>query len=152
MKKTSIILISLLCFLCISFSLSSQTHAAEGDKGIKVHVTTKIPWANCEPTKAKEASTAPIDSKYWYDCYVKPGFSGATGILKALIQYATFLVGLIWVGFIVFEGIMYSTAGISEEAASEAKKRLTNVITWLIVLLMSGYILYIIAPWVYKLG
>lgn len=70
-------------------------------------------------------------------------------IIGEMIKYATFLAGLAGVLFIVVNGILYSMSGMDAGMKEEAKKRITKTLLGLIVLLLSGFILNAIAPWIY---
>lgn len=145
MKK----ILSLLVFSLTIFSfwfVINNTYAAEW---IKVKVTEKIPWANCgEPLYEDTTDKSRIT---WYECTIEKWFSSITAMLWKMIQYATFIASLGWVLFIVINGIMYSMWGIDSGWKDEAKKRIVKTLVGLILLLLSGLILYLIAPWVYQL-
>lgn len=68
-------------------------------------------------------------------------------MLGTTIQYATFLIGLIGVLFIVINGMMYSIGG---DDKSGAKDRIMKSVFGLILLLLSWVILNAIAPWIYQ--
>lgn len=127
--------IILLCIILFSIFWSNHIYAATGDvTNIKVQVSEKIPWADCTGGNGK------------YTCNVKPWFSSVQSMIGWIIKWITAIAALSWVLFIVINGILLSTG--SEPA--EVKKRIIKWITGLILLLLSGVILNMIAPWVYK--
>lgn len=116
---------------------SPQNETSWWDGKIKVKVPEKVPGANCGE---KDAET------WLYECSIKPGFKSVQGIIGNIIKWFTAIAALSWVLFIVINGIMLSTGSES----GEVKKRIIGGIIWLILVLLSGVILNIIAPWVYK--
>ena len=129
MKK---ILISLLLALSL-FMISGDIFAATID------VTESIPGANC--------------SKTWdgiYTCNPGRGFDGVLWVVGAIIKYFTYIASLAAVLFIVINGILYSMAWINDSLKTGAKERIMKTLVWLVILLLSGVILNMIAPWVYK--
>ncbi len=121
-------------------ALESEKQAASnsnsGSTAIKVKITEKIPGGNCGE-KNKDGL---------YECEIKPGFKSIQEIMWNIIKWLTALAALAWVLFIVVNGIMLSTGSDS----GEVKKRIVKGIIWLILVLLSGLILNMIAPWVYR--
>lgn len=139
MKKIFISLI--LGLSLVWFGIVSTPHvAAEGVSHVSIEVTEKVPGANCS-----EKSTG------IYECNLGTGFGAVMNIIGNMIKYATFLAGLAGVLFIVVNGILYSMSGMDAGMKEEAKKRITKTLLGLIVLLLSGFILNAIAPWIYVL-
>lgn len=106
---------------------------------ITVKVTEKIPGWDCSL----------IESGTWawlYECKIEPWFKSVQGIIGNIIKWVTAIAALAWVLFIVINGIMLSTGS----ETGEVKKRIVNGIIGLILVLLSGVILNMIAPWVYK--
>lgn len=123
------------------------TYANTGDTdGVKVIVTEKIPGAWCEDGEDTNNDGTPDT----YECTVEKWFWSVISMLWAIIKYFTFLAGLWGVLYLVINGIMYSMWGIDQSMKDEAKKRIVGTIVWLILLFLSGVILNIIAPWIYK--
>ena len=94
--------------------------------------------------------SALTDDCVWNTCYV---WSWTTAIMKLLwwiVKYATFIVWLAAVLFIVINWIMYSMWGMDQSMKEESKKRIVKTLIWIIILLMSWTILNLIAPWIYK--
>ena len=144
MKK---IIITTILLLWILMSLWIQSTFAEWKKEInKVEVTAKIPWADCSPVDGTW--------KDWgatiYECSVERWFGSVMSIMGNMLKYFTFIAWLFSVLWIVAWWIMYSMWWASEQLKTNAKTFITNSLLWLIVLLLSGLILYTIAPWVYK--
>jgi len=83
-------------------------------------------------------------------CTITDWSSAIKNILWWIIKYATFLVWLIAVLFIVVNWIMYSMWGMDQSMKEESKKRIVKTLIWIIVLLMSWTILNLIAPWIYR--
>jgi uncharacterized membrane protein YsdA (DUF1294 family) len=67
-----------------------------------------------------------------------------------MIKYATMIAALAWVLFIVINWIAISASGVDSSAKEAAKWRITKTIIWLILLLLSGTLLNLIAPWIYQ--
>lgn len=134
----------ILIYILLSFSLlhlisivgDGVVHATSS---ITVEVTEKVPWAGC---------TWPTD--WVYKCNLGTGFGSVMAMLGKMIKYFTFIASLAGVLFIVINGILYSMSGMDAGMKDEAKKRITKTLLGLIVLLLSGLILNMIAPWVYK--
>lgn len=105
---------------------------------IKVVVTEKIPWLECT---ASGSTTS---------CDVWVGFAWVLTIMWWIIKYFTFLAALWGVLFIVINGLKYSMSWLDQGLKDEAKKNIVWTLIGLILLLLSWFILNIIAPWVYK--
>lgn len=149
MKKT---ILKILLILALTFSFSNLTFAEEEVKNTVI-TTEKVPWASCVPEMSWNTSWAwPQQPKPTgkYECTVWRNFSSVMMFFWDFIKYATFLVWLAWVLFIVINWILYSMWGADDSLKTEAKKKITKTIVWLIVLLLSWIILNLIAPWVYK--
>lgn len=116
---------------------SGKGETSNWQSAIKVKVPEKVPGANCGE---KDAET------WLYECSIKPGFKSVQGIIGNIIKWFTAIAALSWVLFIVVNGIMLSTGS----ETGEIKKRIIGGIIWLILVLLSGVILNMIAPWVYK--
>lgn len=82
----------------------------------------------------------------YYDCPVEKWFGSVQTMLWNIIKYATFLIGLVWVLFIVINGIMYS---IGWDDKAGAKDRIMKSVFGLMLLLLSWVLLNAIAPWIY---
>lgn len=140
MKK---ILITLFVILISGISFIWTLNIVNADSGITVTVTEKIPGAGCKPEK-------PEPWYNWtYECTIEPWFGTVTKMMGSMVKYATFLAGLIWVLFIVYNGIMYSMGWIEQSLKDNAKKRIVQTLIWLVVLLLSWVILNLVAPWIY---
>ena len=113
-----------------------------------VIVTEKIPGADCVCEDGEWNCDGVSNPRY--TCKIGKGFSAVTNIMWAIIKYFTFLAWLFGVLFIVVNGIMYSAGGMDQSVKDEAKKRIIGTLVGLILLFMSGLILNILAPWIYK--
>ncbi len=145
MKKIALIFLILFSFTNISF--------AEGDSKwpVEVRVLEKVPWANCSK---EEGSWEPDENwtmkpTVWV-CEVGRWTWQVVSMLWDIIKYFTFIAGLLWILFIVYSGILYSMWWADEALKTTAKERIVKTIIGLIILLMSWYILQLLAPWVYK--
>lgn len=107
------------------------------DWWVKVEVTEKIPWANCVP-KGK-----------LYECSVQKGFWTVVTMLWDIIEYFTYVAWLGSVLWLIINWIIYSMSWLSDSKAA-AKKRITDNLLWIVLLLLSWPILFIIAPWIFK--
>lgn len=126
------IAIKTLSFLGIWFFFVHQVFA------IEVKVTEAVPWANCSWSNGD------------YTCYVPSWFDAVLWIFWAMIKYFTFIALLGSVLFIVINGIMYSMAWMDDGLKASAKERIKKTLIGLVLLLMSGWILNTLAPWVYR--
>jgi hypothetical protein len=86
----------------------------------------------------------------WKSCTVTSWSDAISWILWWIIKYTTFIVWLLAVLFIVINWIMYSMWGMDQSMKEESKKRIIKTLIWIIILLMSGTILNILAPWIYR--
>ena len=142
-----IIIKLLLVLSIISFSWINYISSTYAEWGwIKVIVTEKIPWANCNESwwKAKEWETQ------MYECTVKKWFKSVIIMMWKVIKYFTYIASLWGVLFIIVNGIMYSMWWAEPSLKDEAKKRIVWTLVWLVLLFLSWVILNMIAPWIYK--
>lgn len=148
MKKIIISFILSVTLLWTTYWEDEWASSSKPKASTTVIVSEKVPGANCTllseqwPLKPWEADN--------YQCEIWRGFSAVTSIMWAIIKYFTFLAWLFWVLFIVVNGIMYSAGGMDQSVKDEAKKRIIGTLVGLILLFMSGLILNILAPWIYK--
>ena len=121
-------------FTALYFFYITQVNAVE------VKVTERVPWANCWGSDWDGVITCNIPTWFW----------AIQNVFWEMIKYFTF-IALLWaVLFIVINGIMYSMAGINDSLKSTAKDRIVKTLIWLVLLLLSGWILNTLAPWVYS--
>jgi len=142
----------LFILLFITLSFFNPTYATEENDTIMVEVTEPIPWLNCVGKTDWENNTG--DCSVGTDnciikCPVKKWVASFTDILGTIIRYITFLVGLAGVLYIIINGILYSMGWVEQGMKDEAKKRIVQGIIGIVLLLLSGFILNLIAPWVY---
>jgi hypothetical protein len=71
-------------------------------------------------------------------------------MLWNILQYFTYIAALVWVLFIVYNGILYSMWGLDESFKTEAKKRIIWTLLGLVLLFLAWPLLQLIAPWIYK--
>ncbi len=132
-KKILIWIITLALFFWIWFQ---NSFAAEWSSSVKVKTTVDftnvIPW--CDGS--------------W--CTITSWTQWVLNIMWWMIKYATFIIGLLAVLFIVINWILYSMSWVDQSAKDTAKKRIMKTLIWIIILLMSWTILNILAPWIYK--
>lgn len=92
------------------------------------------------------------DIGYRYSCsevqviFSKGGLNMISGYIGMLYQWAAGLVGLIAVTVIIISGLQLSLSGGDSSAIESAKKRIVQSIAGIIVLFLSGVILYSINP------
>ncbi len=146
MKKIILAILILFSFTNITF--------AEGDEEssyVIVRVTEKVPWVSCplQEDAWKERADWTIVPMI-YECSVPRWVYWVTVMLWNIIKYATFITGLLWVMFLVYSWVMYSMWWANDGFKTAAKERIWKTVWWLILLLLSWYILQFVAPWVYK--
>ncbi|MCH2188981.1 hypothetical protein MK079_04100 [Candidatus Gracilibacteria bacterium] len=145
--------------LCVALLLSSFVVLADtfaetpSNKGTIVTVTEKIPGLGKDACKEVKETVGKGEDAYeriTYECTIESGFGSVQKMMGGIIKYFTFLAGLFAVLFIIINGIMYSMSGLDSGMKDEAKKRIIATLLGLVVLLLSGVILNIVAPWVYR--
>lgn len=109
---------------------------------IKVIVTEDLTFLSTE------VCTKLAENKY--ECNVWVWMQWVLVLMWKLIKYFTFLAALGWVLFIVINGIQYSMWWVDQKFKSQSKENIVKTLIWLILLLLSWFILNVIAPWVYK--
>ncbi|MDP2090919.1 MAG: hypothetical protein Q8K30_04980 [Candidatus Gracilibacteria bacterium] len=137
-----LILIGIIGLINVNFIYNTY---AEEESGIVIVVTEKVPGANCTP-KDKDKDGVILN----YKCNVAKGFGSVTIMLGNIIKYFTYLAALAGVLYIIINGIMYSMGGIDQGMKDEAKKRISGTLIGLLLLFISGVVLNLIAPWIYK--
>lgn len=151
MKKIILLIVTIF----FSLSIYSSTVFAEDEWWewtTSVITSQKVPWANCTLLSDKNPERDAnwnLPSATW-KCEVWKWADTVIGVLWNIIKYFTYLAWLVWVLFIVYNGILYSMWWADQSLKEESKKRIIWTIIWLIVLFLSGPILQIIAPWIYK--
>jgi hypothetical protein len=149
MKK--ILSIFIICIWLFATFWISTTYAKDENKVIKVTTSEKVPWANCKCVAEEKDSNGNCTwNVHKYECDVATGFWGFLWFMKGALKYITFITGLVGVLYIVVNGILYSMWGIDPSMMDTAKKRIIWTLLGLILLLLSGPLLNLIAPWVYK--
>ncbi|MDD3145196.1 MAG: hypothetical protein PHV23_03725 [Candidatus Gracilibacteria bacterium] len=146
MRKIFIIL-----FLISSFLFQiDNSFAASGDS-VKVRVTEKIPGVTCKEVTDKNGDIIKAEdgAPALYDCEVEKGATQIVKMLGNIIKYFTYIASLVGVLFIVYNGILYSMGGADPSLKDDAKKRIIGTLIGLILLLLSGPILKLIAPWIF---
>ena len=137
-------MIKKILFLIIAFiSIIPFTNVYAGtteDNWIEVEVTEAIPWAGCSTTK---------NENWKYTCTVQKGFWTVISMLWNIIEYLTFIAWLWSILYLIINWIIYSMSWLIG-SKDEAKKRITDNLLWIILLLLSWPILFIVAPWIYQ--
>lgn len=129
--------ILLLSLILLSFCFIPSAGAEEG----KIMVTVSEDLTPIIDWECKEKDG-------YYECPVEKWFGSVQSMLGYMIRYATFLIGLVWVLFIVINGIMYS---IGWEDKAGIKDRIIKSVGGLLLLLLSWVVLNAIAPWIYTI-
>ncbi len=149
MKK---LFIKITLFLCLVWAgllpLFQELYAA--DEKNTILVLEKIPWAKCEEVEKENQKSFNGIKTITYKCEVERGFGSIMKVMQSIIKYFTFIAGLFAVLSIVVGGIMYSMSWIGEWMKTAAKGFIVMVLQWLVLLLLSGLILNLIAPYIYK--
>ncbi|ATU05511.1 hypothetical protein BKN14_03610 [Candidatus Gracilibacteria bacterium HOT-871] len=141
MKKKILLIITLL-FGIIFTNISNAEDSAPTN--VTITVGTQVPGVPC--TMKKDDKTDGVV----YVCSVPKSSKGIVDMLGNIISYATFITGIAGVLFIVINGILYSMGGIDDDLRGKSKERIIRTLTGLIILFSAGYILQLVAPWVYK--
>lgn len=136
-KKIAIWVLTTL-YILSSFWFIQNSYASTWDVN-KVKVTEKIPWANCKKNEWEKL----------YTCTTSRWFSAIMEIMWKLLKYITFLSWLFAVLALVVWWVMYSMWWANEAMKTKAKDYIQTSLIWLILLLLSWTILYMIAPWIF---
>lgn len=142
--------IILTIFIIISLIQIENTFASSW---IIMRTTEKVPWITCNPVPVPTEQQNEVWSKYYpdlYDCEVKKWTSQIVEMLWNMIKYFTYIASLSGVLFIIYNWILYSMWWADQSLKDDSKKRIIWTLIWLILLLLSGPILQLIAPWIYK--
>ena len=119
-------------------SIENKTQATKEIKNT-IQVTEKIPWVNCVKDEWEKL----------YTCTTKRWFWAIMEMMWEILKYFTFIAWLFAVLSLVVWWIMYSMWWANEGMKTKAKDYIQTSLIWLILLLLSWTILYMIAPWVY---
>ena len=111
-------------------------------------------WSILSKDKCKPELQGPYDEQYkaFYGCnqvqvlLSKGGTSLISGYLNVIYRWAAGIVGLICVIVIIVSGIQISLSGGDSQAVENAKNRIFKSISGIIVLFLSGLILYTVNP------
>jgi hypothetical protein len=133
------IIIKLLIILTLFWLFWAYQNSYAWEATITVEVTEKIPWINCTPNENWKT----------YNCESERWFWAITLAMWWILKYFTFLAWMFAVLSLVVGWIMYSMWWANESMKTSAKDYIQKSLLWLIVLLLSWTILYMIAPWVY---
>lgn len=138
-------------FLILSLSfVYFSSYAVNDEKSftwVTMESTVDIPWMNC--TKKDTVSGWTDAETTIYTCNVEKWFSSMLTMVSGMIKYFTYIALVAAVLFIVINGIMYSMSWVDSWMKDEAKKRITKTLIWIILLLLSGYLLNLFFPWIY---
>ncbi len=86
-----------------------------------------------------------------YGCSKRQWVIGSSGLgivklmVKQIYTFAAFSVGTMAVGTMIFQGIMISVSGVSGDI-TEAKTKILQALAGIVLLFLSGLILYTINP------
>lgn len=141
MKFIKLIIITLLLSLNFGFLVTQNTYAED----LTITVTEEVPWGNCVPAEKDEQWKIKT-----YNCTIEKWFWSVMAVFNKMLKYATLIAALWGVLFIVINWIAISASWVDSGAKEAAKGRITKTLLWLLVLLLSGTILNIVAPWVFK--
>lgn len=147
MKKIIFYFVFLLLLFFPNFFVNAEDWASE-EKTVTLITNEKLPWVRCE-----EIETANKDWKNvikQYKCYLKTSSSSIISIFWSVIKWFSYIAWLIGVVFLVYGWILYSLSGISWDLNTKAKEKITQVLIWIVFLLLTWTILVLIAPWVYS--
>lgn len=131
MKK---ILLTIILFIIPIFFTSTFADSIR----VKVPLNLSKMWLACE-----------AESTY-YACTVNTWFASVSTSIWQIIKYFTFITGLAWVLYIIFNWIMLSMAWLDQNMEKQSKDNIKKALIWLILLLLSWAILNFIAPWIYQ--
>ena len=150
----------ILIFWLLSFSLFSlgldYSHAET--RTVEVIVTENIPWLGCTPEKQFTDSaegvtlwvTTDSNDATRYVCDVPVWMEWALIVLGKMIRWLTGFAMVCAVLFLVFNGMRLTTGWVDTEAKWKVKSQIMMTLGWIVLLLLSGPILKLIAPWVYR--
>lgn len=105
---------------------------------VKVPLDLKSMWLDCKATST------------YYTCTIQTWFASVSTTIWQIIKYFTFITGLAWVLYIIFNWIMLSMAWLDQNMEKQSKDNIKKALIWLILLLLSWAILNFIAPWIYQ--
>ncbi len=149
-KKILIIAMLLAAIFWLNINNTFANSWTTNEKVTIVIVSEKVPWAKCKGIDKAWNETKDNESIISWKCEVWQWASTIVWMLWDIIRYFTYLAWLVWVLFIVYNGILYSMWWADQSLKEESKKRIIWTLIWLIVLLLSGPILQLVAPWIYK--
>jgi len=88
-------------------------------------------------------------SNWAYECKIETWFASVWKWIWQIIKYFTFITGLAWVLYIIFNWIKLSMAWMNQSLKESAIKSIQKTLIWLVLLLLSWVLLNFIAPWIY---
>lgn len=123
---------------------------------LKTITSEMVPWADCRcyvngsaTWEAWVACTGPVEARK-YECTTGKGLTGFQQVIAKIIRFVINIVLLLGVLAVVWLGIAWSFAGGDDvKMKSTIKTWGINIVVWLFILFMFGYILRFLAPWVY---
>lgn len=145
----------ILTFTLIISSIYTARADVENDEKNKefswvtIQTTVDLPWMWCEKNEKKSKNTSDDGWVTVYDCDIKPWFAEIMTLMSWMIKYFTYIAMISAVLFIVINGIMYTMSGVDSWMKDEAKKRITKTLIWIVILLLSGFLLNLFFPWIY---
>lgn len=149
--KKILISVSMVLFCLLLSNTVFASESTDWDEMVKVKISSDFSiflpksengeWGYC--SKEQNGDTVA------YYCMVPKWVSGIEIIMGNMIRFFTYIASLAAVLFLVIGGIMYSMAWLDQWAKDNAKKMIVMVLSWLVLLLLSGVVLRALAPWVY---
>ena len=157
-KKIWIIFLLTFSIFIISFDYS---YAA---RTIEVIVTEEMPWLDCTPQVRdfgadetwvvqggfRDAWEGNVNEIARYKCIVPVWMEWALLVLGRMIRWLTGFALVCSVLFLVFNGMRLTTGWVDTEAKWKVKSQIMMTLGGIVLLLLSGPILRLIAPWVYR--
>lgn len=142
MKKISKIILWIMLLLN-TWIITNYTYAAN----VTVINTEPFPWVSCNCIDNVNACNDVKTKKY--KCEFPGWFWYVMALFWIIFRYVVFIVSLLAVLIIAISGIQMSMTWISSKAKDDAKKRITRIIIWMVLLFSFWFILHIFAPWIY---
>lgn len=114
----------------------------------KIIVTEEVPWALCICI-ADDACVKTETRKY--ECTLDSTWlSGFQKLIAAITKWFIYITMLFGVLALVWSGILWAWGSESEEYTKKAKGWAVNIIVGLAILFTFRFILWFLAPWVFK--
>ena len=120
-----------------------------GSQKLCTITTEEVPWADCRCIDTTGNNCTKVETRK-YECSTGKGLTGFQEVIAKIIRFTINIVLLLWVLAVVWLGIAWSFAGGDDvKMKSTIKTWGINIVVWLLILFLFGYILRFLAPWVY---